>query len=45
MVCAAFTAGQGAKANGIGYAEEQAPTLRTDGVLPRCFKPRGKEDK
>ena len=33
MVCAAFTAGQGAKANGIGYAEEQAPTLRTDGGL------------
>lgn len=24
---------QGAKANGIGYAEEQAPTLRTDGGL------------
>lgn len=33
MVCAAFTAGQGAKANGIGWAEEQAPTLRTDGGL------------
>lgn len=32
-VCAAFTAGQGAKANGIGRAEEQAPTLRTDGGL------------
>lgn len=31
VCCAAFTAGQGAKANGIGYAEEQAPTLRTDG--------------
>lgn len=30
VICAAFTAGQGAKANGIGYAEEQAPTLRTD---------------
>ena len=27
------TAGQGANANGIGYAEEQAPTLRTDGGL------------
>lgn len=33
IICAAFTAGQGAKANGIGYAEEQAPTLRTDGGL------------
>ncbi|WP_407925635.1 DNA cytosine methyltransferase [Gemmiger gallinarum] len=33
MVCAAFTAGQGAEANGIGWAEEQAPTLRTDGGL------------
>lgn len=33
MVCASFTAGQGAKANGIGWAEEQAPTLRTDGGL------------
>ena len=33
MICAAFTAGQGAKANGIGYAEEQAPTLRADGGL------------
>lgn len=33
VLCAAFTAGQGAKANGIGYAEEQAPTLRTDGGL------------
>ena len=33
VICAAFTAGQGAKANGIGYAEEQAPTLRTDGGL------------
>lgn len=32
-VCAAFTAGQGAKANGIGWAEEQAPTLRADGGL------------
>lgn len=31
VCCAAFTAGQGARANGIGYAEEQAPTLRTDG--------------
>ena len=29
----AFTTGQGAKANGIGWAEEQAPTLRTDGGL------------
>lgn len=27
IVCAAFKAGQGAKANGIGYAEELAPTL------------------
>lgn len=27
MICAAFKAGQGAKANGIGYAEECAPTL------------------
>lgn len=27
IVCAAFKAGQGAKANGIGYAEECAPTL------------------
>lgn len=33
VCCAAFTAGQGAKANGIGYAEEQAPTLRTNGGL------------
>lgn len=33
MVCAEFTAGQGAKANGIGWAEEKAPTLRTDGGL------------
>lgn len=33
LFVAAFTAGQGAKANGIGYAEEQAPTLRTDGGL------------
>lgn len=33
VLCAAFTAGQGAKANGIGWAEEQAPTLRTDGGL------------
>lgn len=32
-VCAAFTAGQGAKANGIGWTEEQAPTLRSDGGL------------
>lgn len=31
--CAAFTAGAGAKANGIGYADEQAQTLRTDGGL------------
>lgn len=30
---AAFTSGQGAKANGIGWAEEQAPTPRTDGGL------------
>ena len=27
VVCAAFKAGQGAKENGIGYAEECAPTL------------------
>ena len=27
VMCAAFKAGQGAKANGIGYAEECAPTL------------------
>lgn len=27
IVCAAFKAGQGAKTNGIGYAEECAPTL------------------
>ena len=33
VMCASFTAGQGAKANGIGWAEEQAPTLRTDGGL------------
>ena len=33
VCCAAFTAGQGTKANGIGWAEEQAPTLRTDGGL------------
>lgn len=33
VICVAFTSGQGAKANGIGYAEEQAPTLRTDGGL------------
>lgn len=33
VICVAFTAGQGAKANGIEYAEEQAPTLRTDGGL------------
>ena len=33
VCCAAFTAGRGAKANGIGYAEEQATTLRVDGGL------------
>lgn len=33
VCCAAFTAGQGAKANGIGWAEEQSPTIRTDGGL------------
>lgn len=33
VCCATFTAGQGAKANGIGYAEEQAPTLRSSGGL------------
>ena len=37
VCCAAFTAGQGAKANGIGWAEEQAPTLRTDGGM--CAMP------
>ena len=31
IICAAFTAGQGAKAGGVGYAEEQAPTLRGSG--------------
>ena len=30
IVCAAFKAGQGAKANGIGYAEEQSPTLNAE---------------
>lgn len=33
ICCAGFTAGQGAKANGIGWEEEQAPTLRADGGL------------
>lgn len=33
VCCAAFTAGQGAKANGIGWAEEQSPTLRSEGGL------------
>lgn len=33
LCCVGFTAGQGAKANGIGWAEEHAPTLRTDGGL------------
>lgn len=33
VICEAFTAGQGAKANGIGWAEEQAPTQQTDGGL------------
>ena len=33
LFVAAFTAGQGAKAKGIGWVEEQAPTLRTDGGL------------
>ena len=28
VLCAAFSAGQGAKANGIGWSEEQAPTLK-----------------
>lgn len=32
-VYAAFTAGQRTKANGIGYAEEKAPTLRANGGL------------
>lgn len=31
ICCSAFTAGQGAKANGIGYAKEQSPTLRSSG--------------
>lgn len=30
VMCAAFKAGQGAKANGIGYAEEQSPTLNAE---------------
>lgn len=30
ILCAAFKAGQGAKANGIGYAEEQSPTLNAE---------------
>lgn len=30
ICCSAFTAGQGAKANGIGYAKEQSPTLRSE---------------
>lgn len=30
---AAFSAGAGAKANGIGYANEQAPTLRASGGM------------
>lgn len=33
IICAAFTAGQGAKAGGIGYAEEVSPTLRNEGGL------------
>ena len=33
ICCYAFAAGQGAKANGIGYAEEQAPTLRSSGGM------------
>ncbi len=33
LFVAAFTAGQGAKAKGIGCAEEQAPAKRTDGEL------------
>lgn len=32
-ICAAFTAGQGAKAGEIGYAEEVSPTLRNEGGL------------
>ena len=28
VLCAAFSSGQGVKANGIGWAEEMAPTLR-----------------
>lgn len=33
VIYAAFTAGQGAKAGGIGYAEEVSPTLRNEGGL------------
>lgn len=33
VFCAAFSAGAGSKANGIGYEEERAPTLRTSGGL------------
>lgn len=33
LFVAAFTAGQGAKAKGIGCAEEQVPAKRTDGEL------------
>lgn len=34
-------AGQGAKANGIGWEEEQAPTLRTDGGPTVLYRMRG----
>ena len=33
LCCAGFTTGQGAKAKGIGCAEDQAPAKRTDGEL------------
>lgn len=43
MICAAFKAGHGAKANGIGYAEECAPTLlHTFGEVPAvCYQMQG----
>ena len=42
IVCAAFKAGQGAKANGIGYAEECAPTLGAFGEVPAvCYQMQG----
>lgn len=41
IICAAFTAGQGAKANGIGWAEEQAPTLITSAMPTALCRMRG----